>query len=60
MKFKIQIQIQTILLHYNVLHSQTEFDPPIWQSPVTDHSLLSDQLFTNTPSLKGNPMHDYM
>ncbi len=25
-KYKIQIQIQIILLHYNVLHSQTEFD----------------------------------
>ncbi len=24
---QIQIQIQIILLHYNVLHSQTEFDP---------------------------------
>ncbi len=23
----IQLQIQIILLHYNVLHSQTEFDP---------------------------------
>ncbi len=23
----IQIQIQIILLHYNVLHGQTEFDP---------------------------------
>ncbi len=27
MDCKIQIQIQIILLHYNVLHSQTEFDP---------------------------------
>ncbi len=24
--YQIQIQIQIILLHYNVLHSQTEFD----------------------------------
>ncbi len=24
---QIQIQIQIILLHYNVLHSQTEFAP---------------------------------
>ncbi len=25
--YRLQIQIQIILLHYNVLHSQTEFDP---------------------------------
>ncbi len=29
----------------------------IWQSPVTDHSLSSDQIYTNTPSPKGNTMH---
>ncbi len=34
--------------------------PIIWQSPVTDHSLSSDQIYNNTPSLKCNPMHDYM
>ncbi len=49
-KFKFQIT----LLHYNVLHSQTEFDP------VTDHSLSSDQIYTNTPSPKGYPMHNYI
>ncbi len=42
---QIEIQIQIILLHYNVLHGQNEFDP--------SHG-------TPTPSPKGNPMHDYM
>ncbi len=30
------------------------------QCPVTDHSFSSDQIYTNTPSPKGNPMHNYI
>ncbi len=32
----------------------------IWQSPLTDHSLSLDHIYTNTPSPKVNPMHDYI